>query len=115
MDGSGMIYQAKVMSARADYVLQVNVPALYGASIVAAVPVLHKDSGAAAPEPGDVVWVMESIGGGLVWLGVVAPIGVNVEDLVGGQGYWEVVVAGVPAEAVTTEDETDWLYAWVGA
>lgn len=28
-------------------------------------------------------------------------------------GRWEVVVADVPAEAVTTEDETDWLYTWV--
>lgn len=28
-------------------------------------------------------------------------------------GRWEVVVAGTPAEAVTTEDGTDWLYAWV--
>ena len=28
-------------------------------------------------------------------------------------GRWEVVVAGVPAAAVTTEDETDWLYTWV--
>jgi hypothetical protein len=28
-------------------------------------------------------------------------------------GRWEVVVTGTPAEAVTTEDETDWIYAWV--
>ena len=28
-------------------------------------------------------------------------------------GRWEVVVAGTPPEAVTTEDETDWLYAWM--
>lgn len=34
-------------------------------------------------------------------------------DVVGGGGRWEVVVTGTPAEAVTTEDETDWLYTWV--
>lgn len=28
-------------------------------------------------------------------------------------GRWEVVVVGTPPEAVTTEDETDWLYYWV--
>lgn len=28
-------------------------------------------------------------------------------------GRWEVVVTGVPAEAVTTEDGTDWFYTWV--
>ena len=28
-------------------------------------------------------------------------------------GRWEVVVSGNPAEAVTTEDGTDWLFTWV--
>ena len=28
-------------------------------------------------------------------------------------GRWEVLVTGTPAAAVTTEDETDWLYGWV--
>lgn len=27
-------------------------------------------------------------------------------------GRWEAVVSGTPATVVTTEDETDWLYAW---
>lgn len=35
----------------------------------------------------------------------------NVRDA----GRWEVVVSGVPAEAVTNEAEDDWLYAWAGA
>jgi hypothetical protein len=29
-------------------------------------------------------------------------------------GRWEVVVAGTPPEAVTDDDEIDWLYAWTG-
>lgn len=33
-------------------------------------------------------------------------------DSVRDAGRWEVVVSGTPAEAVTTEDETDWLYTW---
>ena len=31
----------------------------------------------------------------------------------GAAGRWEVVVTGNPAEAVTTEDGTDWLYTFV--
>lgn len=30
-------------------------------------------------------------------------------------GRWEVVVAGIPAEAVTNEAGDDWLYTFVGA
>jgi hypothetical protein len=29
-------------------------------------------------------------------------------------GRWEVVVTGSPPVAVTDDDETDWLYAWIG-
>lgn len=39
-----------------------------------------------------------------------ASLDASVSD--GSIGRWEVVVSGTPAEAVTTEDETDWLYAW---
>ena len=30
-----------------------------------------------------------------------------------GTGRWEVVVSGIPAEAVTNEAGDDWLYAWI--
>lgn len=36
-------------------------------------------------------------------------------DEVRDAGRWEVVVSGVPAEAVTNEAEDDWLYYWIGA
>ena len=39
----------------------------------------------------------------------------GIPDAVQTAGRWEVVVSGVPAEAVTNEAEDDWLYTWVGA
>lgn len=35
-------------------------------------------------------------------------VAANVEDA----GRWEVVVSGIPAEAVTNEAGDDWLYIW---
>lgn len=41
--------------------------------------------------------------------------GTVTEEDVRDAGRWEVVVSGVPAEAVTNTAGDDWLYTWVGA
>ncbi len=73
--------------------------------------------------PGDLTGVLDltgiADGDALVWdatAGLFVPGTVAVtEEAVRDAGRWEVVVSGVPAEAVTNEAGDDWLYYWVGA
>jgi hypothetical protein len=54
--------------------------------------------------------------GGTTWFGLMAGSGGGIidSDDVRDAGRWEVIVSGTaPPVAVTTEDETDWIYGWV--
>jgi hypothetical protein len=66
------------------------------------------DTTSTPPADGDVLTWDATPG---AWVPAAVP-GVSADE-VRDAGRWEVVVHGVPAVAVMTADETDWVYAWV--